>query len=1220
MAIARAGRATTFPARFQLVAAMNPCPCGFAGVVRSAVHVPDARPGALPAARVRSAARPDRPVDLDAAGRAGAARARHGTGGLGGGRGADRGGPGGRAGPSARRPQRPADAAGRCARRAGLERAAERQHRPPRRDGAGQRPRDGTAPAGRPDDRRPGGRGRPSATSTSTRPPGSGRPTCGSPPSRRADVLGVGDGRTGRRGVASADRPRAAAARTPRRPSRRTRRLGGPRRRRRARTGRVRRRCSAVRQRVGDPARGAVAGRPGRGWSRPPRDRSDGRAREPRRARRRRSPTAIAEARAERADATLERIRELGLPVVTVEDPAYPRRLAAIEMPPHVLFVLGDPAALERRRRGRRSSGRAGRPTRGGRLAARIAASLVAVGATVVSGLAVGIDGAAHAAASTPAARRSRSSARATRSCTRAPTRRLADAIVAAGGAVVSELAPDVAPTRGHLPAPEPGHQRPGRRHGRGRGTGPQRRAHHRVVGARAGSRLLPRARAHRRAGVRRLPGVPARVPGRRPDRGRDPAAHRRPRPRPTASPSPASRPARRPRSPTSAAARAGSAASSSLGRATVDELVAVTGLARRDRPRRRSRCSSGTASSVGVHGRYRPAGGSLRRTRRRVASGRARIVTRLANACRGLPGATAPVLPSPRSLPPDAARAPLLDGSPDHEQERLLRQGRRRAAGRPDPRRRLRRRAAAPLDHGPGQRRARPGGRPRRRRRARPVGRARPPRRRRRADPAADPGGVRDGRRDRRGLAEPVTIDFSAPMDAASVARAVTVDPPTAGRPRLGRRRHDADDRPDAAHWAPGTSTRSRSRPVRSPDRAAPARPGPRRLPDPRRDDRHASPRPRRLGTRVGARHGVHVDVRQPVDPATVGRGDPARPAGRRAPSSPTQPGRDGPAPFTFTPTTPLAPDTRYRLIVAGVRDADGLPLDPISLAVRTIDGAGGRPLPAARRHARRRPRRRRSRSASPTAMDRAARRQGVHGRRPAARRSRARSAGPRTTRSSSSRPRRRCRTARRSSIDGRRRPRRARDGAPLAEPREGMFRTVPSRAATAPRRPARGDGGSGGVRRSAAAARSVAAAGPRSRRYYLGLMNCTRTGGWVTSTGQCSSPGGRNVAPLRLERGISSKVSRPYAKRLAIGSRVQPLHRRQPGRPAAPRRLHELHAGPRTSAAGRATHERRPRLAPVLPEREVVQRRPLREPDERRVRPRRDRRLGVAAGGSAS
>jgi len=54
----------------------------------------------------------------------------------------------------------------------------------------------------------------------------------------------------------------------------------------------------------------------------------------------------------------------------------------------------------------------------------------------------------------------------------------------------------------------------------------------------------------------------------------------------------------------------------------------------------------------------------------------------------------------------------------------------------------------------------------------------------------------------------------------------------------------------------------------------------------------------------------------------------------------------------------------------------------------------------------------------------------------------------------------------------------------------------------------------------------------------YYLRLMNCTRTGGWVTSTGSCSSPGGRNVAPLRLDAGISSRVSRPYAKKLAVNN----------------------------------------------------------------------------------
>jgi hypothetical protein len=51
----------------------------------------------------------------------------------------------------------------------------------------------------------------------------------------------------------------------------------------------------------------------------------------------------------------------------------------------------------------------------------------------------------------------------------------------------------------------------------------------------------------------------------------------------------------------------------------------------------------------------------------------------------------------------------------------------------------------------------------------------------------------------------------------------------------------------------------------------------------------------------------------------------------------------------------------------------------------------------------------------------------------------------------------------------------------------------------------------------------------------YYLRLMNCTRGGGWVTSNGNCSSPGGSGIAPLVLHSGISDRVSRPYAKHLA-------------------------------------------------------------------------------------
>lgn len=54
----------------------------------------------------------------------------------------------------------------------------------------------------------------------------------------------------------------------------------------------------------------------------------------------------------------------------------------------------------------------------------------------------------------------------------------------------------------------------------------------------------------------------------------------------------------------------------------------------------------------------------------------------------------------------------------------------------------------------------------------------------------------------------------------------------------------------------------------------------------------------------------------------------------------------------------------------------------------------------------------------------------------------------------------------------------------------------------------------------------------------YYLRLMNCTRTGGIVTSSGGCSGPGRRNVAALKLDAGISSKVSRPYAKKIAVAN----------------------------------------------------------------------------------
>jgi DNA processing protein len=159
---------------------------------------------------------------------------------------------------------------------------------------------------------------------------------------------------------------------------------------------------------------------------------------------------AIADA-AGTAERTLVRVRGLGLSVLTVEEPGYPSRLAAIEMPPHVLFVHGDARALVTEHAvavvGTRRATSMGRT-----IAGRISVELTAAGAAVVSGLAFGIDGAAHeatlrAGGTTVAVIGGGHAVLSPRAHSR-----LCAAIVAGGGAVVSELAPDVEPTHGTFP------------------------------------------------------------------------------------------------------------------------------------------------------------------------------------------------------------------------------------------------------------------------------------------------------------------------------------------------------------------------------------------------------------------------------------------------------------------------------------------------------------------------------------------------------------------------------------------------------------------------------------------------------------------------------------------------------------------------------------------------------------------------------------------------
>jgi DNA processing protein len=147
----------------------------------------------------------------------------------------------------------------------------------------------------------------------------------------------------------------------------------------------------------------------------------------------------------------LGRIASAGVTILTLDDGAYPDRLRTIEMPPHVLFVSGDVAALSARHAVAVVGTR--RPTEGGRLiAARIGAAIARTGAAVVSGLAVGIDGAAQAAVTaegglTVAVLGSGHG----RLYPRAHAN-LARSIVAHGGAIISELVPDAMPTASAFP------------------------------------------------------------------------------------------------------------------------------------------------------------------------------------------------------------------------------------------------------------------------------------------------------------------------------------------------------------------------------------------------------------------------------------------------------------------------------------------------------------------------------------------------------------------------------------------------------------------------------------------------------------------------------------------------------------------------------------------------------------------------------------------------
>jgi uncharacterized protein YkwD len=374
------------------------------------------------------------------------------------------------------------------------------------------------------------------------------------------------------------------------------------------------------------------------------------------------------------------------------------------------------------------------------------------------------------------------------------------------------------------------------------------------------------------------------------------------------------------------------------------------------------------------------------------------------------------------------------------------------------------------------------------------------------------------------RALDAPVTIEFSAPMDQTSVAAALKVSPATKVDLAWDKAGRLLTIMP-TGHWAPATYTTvtvdagalaANGAPMSYPARAAfltrePA--GVRIAPT------------QGVGDRIGVGTAFGITFDGPVDPSSVVGSIHVEPA--VAGTVRTTALADGQTRYTFSPLAPLLANTTYRVLVDGVRDADGATVEPATLEIRTV---------AAPAVVRFRPRDDTSAVARDAAisvrfnktMDRASTKAAFKV------------------------------TVAGNAVDGKVKfaegdkvlvfePAKAlpygqkvvmevastalsAEGVRLVKPAKGDFKTIAKATQSKPSSSGNTGGGGGG----AVGGGSWASV----ETYYLRLMNCTRTGGWVTSSGRCSSPGGRSVAPLKLDRGISSKVARPYAKKLALGA----------------------------------------------------------------------------------
>ena len=136
--------------------------------------------------------------------------------------------------------------------------------------------------------------------------------------------------------------------------------------------------------------------------------------------------------------------------LLTCVDPVYPEWLREIPAAPILLFVEGEPAVLQRAQIAMVGTRH---PSPGGcASAAMLAKDLVDAGMVITSGLALGIDGVCHQAALKAGGRTIAVLGSGLACCYPRRHQALAQQIVAEGGALVSELWPDVAPRAENFP------------------------------------------------------------------------------------------------------------------------------------------------------------------------------------------------------------------------------------------------------------------------------------------------------------------------------------------------------------------------------------------------------------------------------------------------------------------------------------------------------------------------------------------------------------------------------------------------------------------------------------------------------------------------------------------------------------------------------------------------------------------------------------------------